>query len=159
MKLQRIAAFAAAAAALAAHAATPPAGMMANVYRLSEAAAVLTVCERSAAFRELPPAKAAQVGALSARLRALAESVGRHYRDDSIAATFEATRTRISEEVAMRGYVKTKYRYCGDALLDDMSAYVADNEKLIGGYFQRQALQPPERKPAPAPAKSREKTQ
>lgn len=157
MKRPHLAALGAAAAALAAHAATP-AGMMANVYRLSEAAAVLTVCERSTAFRELPPAKAAQVEALSARLRTLAESVGRHYRDDSIAATFEATRARISEEVAMRGYVKTKYGYCGDALLDDMSAYVADNEKLIGGYFQRQALQPSERKPPPAPAKSKQIT-
>jgi hypothetical protein len=48
----------------------------------------------------------------------------------------------------MRGYVKTKYQYCGDALLEDMNAYVAENEKLIGGYIARQSPPP---KPAAKP--------
>ena len=129
--------------------ATPP-GMMANVYRLTEAAAVLTVCTRSDAFRALPPEKAQALEGLLARLGAVVEAIGRHYRDDTMAATYEATRESIAAETAMRGYVKTKYQYCGDALAQDMTAYVESNEKLINGYFQRESA----RRAAPAaPAK------
>ena len=141
----------AAAAMLAAHAVavTPPAsprkpaertppGMMANVYRLTEAAAVLTVCTRSDAFKALPEEKARQLTSLQTRLAAVVDSIGRHYRDDAMPATFEATRESIAGETAMRGYVKTKYQYCNDALVEDMTAYVESNEKLLGGYFARQ---------------------
>jgi hypothetical protein len=148
--------------ALQAMAATPPAsprkpaeptppGMMANVYRLTEAAAVVTVCTRSDAFKALPAEKARQLEGLLARLGAVVESIGRHYRDDAMAATYEATRESIAAETAMRGYVKTKYQYCGDALLEDMAAYVESNEKLIGGYFERDAAARAARKTPPKP--------
>jgi hypothetical protein len=130
--------------------ATPP-GMMANVYRLTEAAAVLAVCRDSDAYRQLPADKATQFDDLATRLRAVVESIGRHYKDDAMPATFEATRGKIAGETAMRGYVKTKYQYCNDALLEDMNAYVAENEKLIGGYIARQSLAPPPPRPAAKP--------
>jgi hypothetical protein len=139
-----------AAAASPAFAATPPSGMMANVYRLTEAAAVVTVCRESESFRQLPPEKAAQFDDLAARLQAVVDAIGRHYKDEAMPATFEATRVKIAGETAMRGYVKTKYQYCGDGLLDDMKAYVVENEKLIGGYLSRQSLAPPPKPPKPA---------
>lgn len=132
-------------------AATPPPGMMANVYRLTEAAAVVTVCTRSDAFKALAPVKARQLDGLLARLAAVVEAIGRHYRDETLAATFEATRESIAGETAMRGYVKTKYRYCGDALLQDMTAYVESNEKLLNGYLEREAAARAARKPPPKP--------
>lgn len=124
--------------------ATPP-GMMANMYRLTEAAAVVTVCRESDTFRQLPTGKATQFDDLAARLRTVVEAIGRHYKDEAMPATFEATRTRIAGETAMRGYVKTKYQYCNDALLEDMHAYVAENEKLINGYIARQARAAPDK--------------
>lgn len=132
-------------------AATPPPGMMANVYRLTEAAAVVTVCTRSDAFKALPPVKARRMDGLLARLAAVVEAIGRHYRDDTLAATFEATRESIAGETAMHGYVKTKYQYCGDALLEDMAAYVESNEKLLNGYFERETAARTGRKTAPKP--------
>jgi hypothetical protein len=138
----RIALVALAMGSAQATAALPPSGMMANVYRLTEAAAVLTVCVESPSFGELPADKALQLRELLSRLGALVDSIGRHYGDETMPATFEATRGRIAGEAAMRGYVKAKYQYCGDALLVDMSEYVETNEKLIGGYFARQAGTP-----------------
>lgn len=132
-------------------AAAPPPGMMANVYRLTEAAAVVTVCTRSDAFKALPAEKARRMDGLLARLAAVVEGIGRHYRDDTLAATFEATRESIAGETAMRGYVKTKYQYCGDALLQDMGAYVEANEKLLNGYFEREAAARATPKPPPKP--------
>lgn len=128
-----------AALATPALAAMPPAGMMANVYRLTEAAAVVTVCTRSDAFKALPAQKARQLDDLLSRLGAVVGAIGRHYRDDTLAETFEATREKIAGETAMRGYVKTKYQYCADALVQDMSAYVESNEKLLHGYFERES--------------------
>ena len=136
--------------ALPAAAAAPP-GMMANVYRLTEAAAVVTVCTRSDAFKALPAEKARRMDGLVARLAAVVEAIGRHYRDDTLAATFEATRESIAGETAMHGYVKTKYQYCGDALLEDMAAYVESNEKLLNGYFERETAARTGRKTAPKP--------
>lgn len=127
--------------------ATPP-GMMANMYRLTEAAAVLTVCRESEAFRRLPGDKAARVEELLGRLTTVVHAIGRHYRDDAMPATFEATRDKIAAETAMRGYVKTKYQYCGDALFDDMGAYVESNEKLLNGYFDREAARRAPARPA-----------
>ena len=137
--------------AASAVAAMPPPGMMANVYRLTEAAAVVTVCTRSDAFKALPADKARQMDGLLARLAAAVEAIGRHYRDDTLAATFEATRESIAGETAMRGYVKTKYQYCGDALLEDMTAYVESNEKLLNGYFERETAARAGRKTVPKP--------
>jgi hypothetical protein len=142
----------AACAGLHAGAAAPPSGMMANVYRLTEAAAVLTVCRESEAFRQLPGEKAAQVQDLLERLAAVVGSIGNHYSDESMPATFAATRAKIAGETAMRGYVKTKYQYCGDALLEDMKAYVESNEQLLYGYFERDAAARAGRKgPQPRP--------
>jgi hypothetical protein len=140
-------------AASGAAAATTPSGMMANVYRLTEAAAVLTVCTQSEAFNALPGEKAAQAKDLLARLGSVVGSIGTHYRDDSLPATFEATRAKIAGETAMRGYVKTKYQYCGDALFEDMRAYVEANEKLIYGYFEREAAAKAGRKVPPVPGR------
>jgi hypothetical protein len=127
------------AAAGGAAASTPPSGMMANVYRLTEAAAVLTACSQSPVYGALPGEKAARLKELMGRLGSVVRAIGRHYGDDTLPATFEATREKIAAETAMRGYVKTKYQYCGDALFEDMGAYVDDNEKLIGGYLAREA--------------------
>src|SRR5215213_6249574 len=82
-------------------AATPPSGMMANVYRLTEAAAVVTVCRESDNFRQLPADKAAQFDGFASRLRTVVEAIGRHYQDDAMPATFEATRLKIAGETAM----------------------------------------------------------
>jgi hypothetical protein len=116
---------------------TPPT-MMANVYRLTEAAAVLGVCAESPAYRDLPADKASQVQGLLTRIGDLVQAIARHYRDDSLFVTFEKTKARIAGERVMQNYVKTKYKYCGEQLFRDMEAYVAENEKLITGYFSRQ---------------------
>jgi hypothetical protein len=128
--------------------ASPPSQMMANVYRLTEAAALLTACMRSESYGKLPPEKAAEVNRLLERFGALVQAIGRHYRDDGLQATYDATREKIAGENATIGYAKTRYRYCGDALLADMGSYLAENEKLINGYFARQA---PAGKPQPRP--------
>ena len=141
MSSRSIAAILAAAGALFGNAAAAgtPSGMMANVYRLTEAAAVVTICTESPAFSELPADKVIAFNDLLARLGDLVGSIARHYGDETLQETFEATRGRIAGETVMKGYAKTKYQYCGDALLVDMQDYVETNEKLIGGYFIRQA--------------------
>jgi hypothetical protein len=130
------------AASLSAGAEAPPPQMMANVYRLTEAAAVLTVCVESPAFASLAPDKAAQVRGQVGRIAALVANIARYYKDATLPETHEATRKRIAGEPQMQGYAKGKYQYCGDALLRDMEAYVAENETLINGYIARDATAP-----------------
>ena len=128
----------------AAGAAEPPSQMMANVYRLTEAAAVLTVCIDSSAFAGLAPDKASQVKGQRARIAQLVANIAKYYKDGALQETYEATRARLAGESQMQAYAKGKYQYCGDALLRDMEAYVAENETLINGYIARDATAPRE---------------
>ena len=116
--------------------------MMANVYRLTEAAAVLTACIDSPAFKSLPADKSAQVQGQRARIAVLVGNIGKYYKDGALQEIYEATRARITGEAQMQAYAKGKYQYCGDALLRDMEAYVAENETLINGYIARDATAP-----------------
>ena len=111
--------------------------MMENVYRLSEAAAVVSVCSESAAYRKLPAEKARLVDGLRDRLGDLVRTIAKQYNDEALYPTFEATKKRLAGEATVRGYVHTKYQYCNDQLLHDMEAYVAENEKLLNDYFRK----------------------
>lgn len=121
----------------AASAGTAPSRMMANVFRLSEAGAVLQVCFASDAFKALPAQKAARLKDLGLRLARVVESIGRYYDDGSLPETYEATRDRIAGESRLRLHVKNYYQYCGDRLASEMEAYVAENEALLGTYFAK----------------------
>jgi hypothetical protein len=122
-----------------AQARTPPSRMMANVYLLTEASSVLDICFDSAAFKSLPDDKATKLKSLSARLGDLIRSVAIHYKDDSLYATYESTKSRISADPQLRSQTESKYQSCGDRLLTQMEAYVVENEALLNGYFTRQA--------------------
>jgi hypothetical protein len=138
MKLDRLLAAAFLAAALPAAAATPPSGMMANVYRLTEASAVLAICFGSAEFRALPSDRATGLRDLSARLGDLVQGIAGHYRDDSLFVTYENTRARIAADEKLKVQVMQRYGNCGEKLAVEMEKYVAENEALIGGYLKRQ---------------------
>ncbi len=116
-------------------AASPPPRMMSNVYSLTEAAAILTVCIEGPTFKAVPADKARQFNALVARLGNLVRGIASYYRDEALTVTFERTRARIAGEAQMQNYVKAKYEFCGDRLLQDMEAYVAENEKLINAWL------------------------
>jgi hypothetical protein len=134
----RILAAAAALAASHAVAATPPSGMMANVYRLTEASAVLAICFQSAEFKALPTDRASELKGLSSRIGDLVQGIAGHYRDDSLYATYENTRARIAADGKLKLQVKQMYSYCGERLSTEMGRYVAENESLLNGYFKSQ---------------------
>ena len=139
MKLDRLVATLLLAAALPAAAATPPSGMMANVYRLTEASAVLAICFESAEFKALPSDRATGLKDLSARLGDLVQGIAGHYRDDSLYQTYENTRARIAADAKLKVEIGKRYQNCGEKLAAEMEKYVAENEALIGGYLKRQA--------------------
>ena len=120
-------------------AASPPPKMMANVYRLTEAAAVLNVCLESPPYRNLSNEKALQLHGLVIRLKDLVQNVAKHYGDEALYLIFETTKHKLSSDAEMKTYAKSKYQYCGDQLFLDMEAYVTENENLINGYFKRQS--------------------
>jgi hypothetical protein len=142
MKL-RVMAAAICAAALSAGAATPPSQMMANVYRLTQASAVLDICFASAAFKSLPGDDAAKLKDLSRRIGDLIGAIGTHYQDHTLADTYDATRARIAADTNLQLHVKNHYQYCGEQLATSMSAYVAENEALLNGFFRKEALKVP----------------
>lgn len=80
-----------------------------------------------------------RIEALQDRLLGLVRRIGRHYGDDMVEASFDATRARIATEPKLRLHVKNSFEYCGARLRADMEKYVADNEALIDGYLRRQA--------------------
>ncbi len=131
------------AAALPAAAATPPSGMMANVYRLTEASAVLDICFASTEFKALPSGRASGLRELSNRLGDLVQGIAGHYRDDSLYATYEATRAHIASDARRQQQVKEMYQYCGERLAVELGRYVAENETLINGYMKREAARKP----------------
>ena len=124
--------------------ATPP-KMMANVYRLTEAGAVMNICLESPSYKALASEKASQVDGLVVRLADLVRAIGRHYKDDELYTTYEMTKARISAGPELKSYARDHYQFCGDLLLREMEAYVAENEALITGYFRKQSS----RKPGP----------
>jgi hypothetical protein len=123
---------------LAAAAATPS-QMVTNVYRLTEAAAVLDVCFASADYGRLPKERAQALRAQQKRLGGLVQAIARHYSDGGLYETFEATRAMIAAEAYMKNYGKAKYQNCSDQLAQDMERYVLENEKLINGYLSGQS--------------------
>lgn len=151
--LLRLAATAAMAVGLhAAAAPVTPSTMMANVFRLSEAGAVLEICFASAAFGNAPAERAAKLRELSQRLAAVVGAIGTHYRDGTLLPTYEATRDRIAGESRLRLHVKNYYEYCGERLATEMEKYVAENEELVVGYFKRGAPKSQQRRtPDPPP--------
>jgi hypothetical protein len=132
-------------AALSTGAATPPSQMMANVYRLTQASAVLDICFSSAAFKSLPGDDAAKLKDLSRRIGDLIGAIGMHYRDHTLADTYDATRALIASDTHLQLHVKNHYEYCGGKLATSMDAYVRENEVLLQGYFRKQELAPPKR--------------
>lgn len=139
-------------AAPVSYAGVAPSTMMANVYRFSEAGAVLEICFASEAFPRLEPAKAAALRALADRLGRLAKAIGQYYDDPSLAATYAATRDRIARESRLRLHVKNHYDYCGERLATEMDRYVAENEQLLAGYFSQSPPRPTgKRPPEPGP--------
>jgi hypothetical protein len=127
------------AAALPALAATPPSQMMANMYRLTQASAVLDICFASAAFKSLPGDEAARLKGLSRRIGELIGAIGMHYQDHTLADTYDATRAHIAADTNLQLHVKNHYQYCGEKLATSMDAYVAENEALLNGFFGKDA--------------------
>ena len=142
MKLARIAAAAVLVAALPAAARTPPSAMMANVYRLTQASAVLAICFDSAEFKALASDRASELRDLNARLGDLIQGIAGHYRDDSLYVVYENTRRHIASSGSLRLHVKNHYQYCGERLASEMGKYVAENEALINGWLEKQRPPP-----------------
>ena len=109
--------------------------MMANVYRFSEAGAVLQICFASPAFKTLPAERSDALRAQSVRLSRLVKAIGQYYGDSTVHPTYEATRERIAAESRLRLHMKNHYDYCGERLVADMDRYLAENELLLGRYF------------------------
>jgi hypothetical protein len=131
-----------AAVGLPAFGGVPPSGMMANVYRLTEASAVLDVCFESPVYKSLPTERVRALQGLSNRLGDLVRSIGRHYGDEGLYQVYESTKPTISSDSKLRLHVKNYYLYCGDRLAREMEAYVSENEKLINDYLRRQSPRP-----------------
>ena len=134
-----------------------PSTMMANVFRLSEAGAVLEACFASAAFASVPAERSAKLRDLSRRMAAVVRAIGTHYKDDTLVPTYEATRDRIAGEARLKAHVKERYEDCGDRLATEMEKYVAENEELVVGYFKRGAPKAQQRRtpdPPPVPLKN-----
>ena len=131
----RLALSALAALALGAHAGVTPSTMMANVFRFSEAGAVLKICLDSDAFKAVPAERAAALKQQAARIERLVKAIGQYYEDPTIPSTYDATRARIAGESRLRLHVKNHYEYCGEKLVAEMDKYLAENELLLGRYF------------------------
>ncbi len=124
---------------------TPPSRMMANVYLLAQAGAMLDICLASPEFPSFPNDKARSLMELSTRLSEVVRSVGAYYADEGLDAVYESTKAQIASDPALRFHVKSNHKNCGERLLGEMRTYVAQNESLIGGYIHRPRPQAPQK--------------
>ena len=137
---------------LTAHALQTPPQMMANVFRFSEAGAVLEICFASAAFKEAPAERSTKLKLLASRISGLVKQIGAHWSDATLLPTYEATRDRIAGESRLKLHVKNYYEYCGEKLATDMEKYVVENEALIAPVFLSAPTRAmPRRPPDPPP--------
>lgn len=130
-----------------AHAGVAPSTMMANVFRFSEAGAVLEICFASEAFKSLAAEKAEALKQQAGRIARLVKAIGQYYEDDSVHPTYEATRDRIAGESRLRLHVKNHYGYCGEKLTAEMDKYLAENELLLGRYFSQPNTKSTQKRP------------
>lgn len=157
--LLRLAAGLAMTAALGAAAApVTPSTMMANVFHLSQAGAVLEICFASAAFKAAPEERSAKLKQQAERLTGLVKKIGVHWSDPSLVPTYEATRDRIAGESRLKLHVKNYYEYCGEKLATEMEKYVVENEALLAPVFltaptKAVPRRAPDSPPAPQPPK------
>lgn len=146
MTIRRAAAlllFLAVAGSLPAQSRTPPSRMMANVYLLAQAGAILDICLASPEFPTFPSDKARALLELSTRLTEVVRSVGTYYGDDGLDAVYASTKAEIASDPKLRFHVKSNHRDCGERLMSEMRTYVTENESLIGDYIHRPRPQAP----------------
>ena len=146
MTIRRAAAllvFLALAASLPAQSRTPPSRMMANVYLLAQAGAMLEICLSSPEFPSFPDDKARALMELSTRLAEVVRSVGAYYADEGLDAVYASTKAQIASDPKLRFHVKSNHKNCGERLLGEMRTYVTQNETLIGEYLHRPRPQAP----------------
>lgn len=143
--MTRLLAAALLAAALPAAAATPPSRMMANVYLLAEAGAMIDICIASPAFKELSPSGAREVEGFDRRLAGIVRAIGAHYGEQGLDDVYAATKTRIAADPRLKFHVRNNYAYCGDHLIGQLRTYVAENEAMLGDYFRGRAPKAPAR--------------
>lgn len=118
-----------------------PKPMVDNVYKLTEAAAVLNVCFESAEYKKLSSERALKMHGLIIRLTDLVEKISKHYNDETILLTYELMRVEMSSDPELKEYVRKEYRYCGDRLFREMEVYVAENEKVINDFISTKEKQ------------------
>ena len=135
--------FLAVAGSLPAQSRTPPSRMMANVYLLAQAGAILDICLASPEFPSFPNDKARALMELSTRLGEVVRSVGTYYADDGLDAVYASTKAEIASDPKLRFHVKSNHRNCGERLMGEMRTYVTQNETLIGEYIHRPRPQAP----------------
>jgi hypothetical protein len=131
------------------HAAQAASRKMNNVYLLAHAGAILDVCMASPDAGAFPEAKSREIAELAARLGALARTIGTHYRDAEVPAVYEATKAQMASEARLKFHVKSNHQNCGERTLGEMRSYVADNEKLIGGFIEQKKLEAASRAQSP----------
>lgn len=131
------------AAVLPAAAATPPSRMMANVYLLAEAGAMIDICIASPAFKELSASGAREVEGFDRRLAQIVRAIGDHYGEQGLDGVYAATKSRIASDPRLRFHARNNYGYCGDHLVGQLRAYVAENEAMLGQYFKGQGAGAP----------------
>lgn len=137
--------FLATAGSLPAQSRSPPSRMMANVYLLAQAGAMLDICLASPEFPTLPSDKARALMELSTRLAEVVRSVGAYYADDGLDAVYESTKAQIASDPKLQFHVKSNHQNCGERLMGEMRTYVTQNETLIGEYIHRPRAQAPRR--------------
>ena len=126
---------------------TTPSTMMGNVYRFSEAGAVLEVCFASPAFDQVPAERVEALRGLSTRLARLVKAIGQYYGDSSVFPSYEATRVRLAADSNLKLRVKNLYDYCGPRLAVELDKYLSENEQLLGSYFSQDPPKGPHKRP------------
>ena len=104
---------------------------------------MIDICIASPAFGELPPSSAREVQGFDRRLMDIVRAIGTHYGEDGLDGVYAATKSRIASDPRLKFHVRNNYAYCGDHLIEQLRAYVAENETMLGQYFRGQAPQAP----------------
>lgn len=131
-----------AAASLPVGARSAPPRMMANVYLLAQAGAILDICVASPDAASFPAEKSRELASLATRLAEVVRLVATHYGDGALPSIYASTKAEIAADPKLRFHVKSNLQSCGERLMGEMRAYVAENETLINTFIKGARLEP-----------------
>ena len=107
-----------------------PDQMFSNLYALTQASSILTICKESDAWPALPDRQKQLLQRLQGNIDGLVRKIGRKF-DNDVFGFYARERDSASRDPEFIRQAAAQYGYCGDAMFERMQWYVYDSQQKL----------------------------